>query len=76
MSDQTKKPAQPAPSSTPAETPNVATTGQSAAAPDPLEGAHKDSSGVWVNKDGVPLSESDAELARQRLTVKGEPRKQ
>lgn len=43
--------------------------------PDPLEGAHK-VDGVWVGKDGAPLSAADAELARQRLTTKGEPRKQ
>jgi hypothetical protein len=43
--------------------------------PDPLEGARM-VDGVWVDKDGKPLSPANAELARQRLTRKGEPRKQ
>lgn len=56
--------------------PIVVTTGAAVPPPDPLEGAHKDSKGVWVNKDGQPLGIADATLAEQRLTAKGEPRKQ
>jgi hypothetical protein len=67
MADQSEK--------QPPDQPGVLRQPQPAPSSDPLEGAHKDSKGVWVNKDGVPLSEADAELARQRLTAKGEPRK-